>query len=228
MEKHGTITLFELFSGSGNVSRVAREHFGWSTISLDILPENRPTHCMDIMDWTREDTDQKVLKVAPGKIVVWLSPDCREFSRCKTRVPRDVEKGMRLVRKAWEIVYDIRASGRLLVAIMENPVGYLKEQPFVLHRVARREWTEYELDYCRYRATSFKKPTNVWTYPHLSTLKVKKCRGRCESCSVNPATGQIVHDMQVESSEYDARIRVPTKLAHDVLKAVSTDVSLYY
>ena len=68
--------LFELFSGTGSVGRVARD-LGFSVISLDLKKANINT---DILSW-----DYKGFGVNDFD-VIWASPPCTEYSRAKLLV----------------------------------------------------------------------------------------------------------------------------------------------
>mgnify|MGYP001827090465 CR=1 FL=1 len=92
--------LLELFSGTGSMGKAFRAA-GWEVTSLDIDPAAEPTICCDIMDW-RPD-------VEPGHYdFVWASPVCTEFLFALTTRPRRLDEGDRLVRRALELIRQLR------------------------------------------------------------------------------------------------------------------------
>ena len=84
--------LLELFSGTKSVSRVA-ETLGWETISLDICPRHEPTICDDIRN--AEGRLRALDLWGPGSFdFVWASPDCRAYSRAKSKSHDNPEAAM--------------------------------------------------------------------------------------------------------------------------------------
>ena len=69
--------LLELFSGTGSIGNVFKEH-GWEVISLD---KDMPADIqMDILNW-----DYRNSPYQPKYFdVIWSSPPCTEYSRAKT------------------------------------------------------------------------------------------------------------------------------------------------
>ena len=74
------------------MSRVA-ESLGWQTISLDICPRHAPTICDDIRN---AEARLRALGLwEPGFFdFVWASPDCRAYSRAKSKSHDDPEAAM--------------------------------------------------------------------------------------------------------------------------------------
>ncbi len=62
--------LLELFSGTGNLSRIARER-GWETVTIDNDPAMEPDILADIREF--ETTKRYTL--------VWASPTCAEYTK---------------------------------------------------------------------------------------------------------------------------------------------------
>ena len=135
--------LLELFSGTGSVGYVARE-LGYEVISLD--RDMKATIQCDIMDLDP--------RVYPSGFfdVIWASPPCTEYSRCKTRGVRNIEGANEIVQQTLDILEYFCPK----YWMMENPqTGLLKDQlcmwgiPFK------------DIDYCRY-GLPYRKRTRIW------------------------------------------------------------------
>ena len=82
--------LLELFSGTGSVGDVAKE-LGYEVISLD--RDMEATIQCDIMDW------DSTMYPTGYFDVIWVSPPCTEYSRCKTKGIRDIEGANEIVQQ---------------------------------------------------------------------------------------------------------------------------------
>ena len=78
---------------------------------------------IDIMDW-----DYTFFQ--PGDFdVIWASPPCTEYSRCKTRAPRDIEGANKIVKRTLDIMEYFKPK----YWIIENPqTGLLKHQDIMM------------------------------------------------------------------------------------------------
>ena len=214
--------LLELFSGSQGVSRVARDAFGWKTLTLDWEETTKPDICADMDAWRDADTDERILPACAGHhVVVWMSPDCRHFSIMRN-TPRDLHGAMRPVQNAWRVVERLRAANLLHAAIMENPYGMLVQQPYVKERVRDGRLAEYLTNYCKYSSVSApKKPTNLWSTPALPGFEPRRCYNDCEHVRLYRTTGKLVHPEQIVRLRNAAvRAVVPDALVRDVFEAV--------
>ena len=90
-----SLTLLELFSGTGSVGKVA-DRLRYSVASLDLQDAEIMT---DILEW-----DFRKLK--PDEFdVMWASPPCIEYSIAKTTGVRKINEANRIVLKTLEIIY---------------------------------------------------------------------------------------------------------------------------
>jgi site-specific DNA-cytosine methylase len=138
--------LLELFSGTGSVSKAVGDRFS-EIVSIDILDQFNPTITTDILTW-----DYKVYP--PNHFdVIWASPPCTEYSRAKTRAPRNLELADSIVKRTLEIIEYFKPK----TWYMENPqTGLLKSRPFM------QGIPYYTVDYCQY-GLQYRKPTAIWT-----------------------------------------------------------------
>ena len=89
--------LLNIFSGTDSVAIPWREA-GHEVISVDIHPRFNPEICEDIL--------QLAYCQLPTPDVIWASPDCSQYARCRTRAktPRNLALADSLVAKAIEII----------------------------------------------------------------------------------------------------------------------------
>jgi site-specific DNA-cytosine methylase len=134
--------LLELFSGTGSVGDVFRQH-GWSVVSLD---RDMPADIrMDIMEWDFREFETHAFDF------VWCSPPCTEYSIAKTVGARRIDEANAIVRRALEIVRYFDPPYWAL----ENPQsGLLKRQDFMIAPY-------HDLDYCCY-GMPYRKRTRLW------------------------------------------------------------------
>ena len=135
--------FLDLFSGSGSVGEVAKE-LGYTVISLDRDMEAEIQ--IDIMDWDCHDFPKGFFDV------IWASPPCTEYSRCKTRAPRDIESANQIVERTLDILEYFEPK----YWIIENPqTGLLKDQLCMWGLPFK------DIDYCKY-GMPYRKRTRIW------------------------------------------------------------------
>ena len=101
--------LLNLYSGTGSVSKPWRAA-GHQVWDVDVDPRFSPEHCGDILQW-----DYTQLPFIPD--VIWSSPPCTEYARCKTRgPPRNFALADSLVKKALEIIHYFEKKNPALIS----------------------------------------------------------------------------------------------------------------
>jgi site-specific DNA-cytosine methylase len=153
--------LLELFSGTKSVSK-AVGHLYDEIVSVDILNNNNPTFCCDILLW-----DYKQYPVGYFD-AIWASPPCTEYSRLKnnTKMNTNLDVANLIVLRTIEIIDYLKPDKWFI----ENPqTGILKDQYFMLGIPF------YDVDYCRFSDWGYKKRTRIWTNKEYDN---KLCYGK--------------------------------------------------
>ena len=161
--------LVELFAGSHSVSRCVRRRFhrdyDVQVLSVDVDETFAPSIVADINTWRfKDDVDRFIEGRRPQDVVAcWASPPCTAFSSANTRGVRDISGGTKNVKSGLRVIRYAQPD----FWFMENPVGLLKEQPFM------RKLTNYinTCSQCRY-GRHYRKNTNIWSN---ATLLLKTC-----------------------------------------------------
>ena len=82
--------LLELFCGTESIGKVFDQH-GWDVVSVDFNKRFQPTICKNVLDLTPQDILGKLPKSAKKVSVIWASPMCTQYSKCRTQGgPRDL------------------------------------------------------------------------------------------------------------------------------------------
>ena len=195
------VRVLELFSGTGSVSKVAKER-GWEVVSLDLKDADIN---MSILDWDYKSYDG-------GFDVVWASPPCHTFSRLRdcwlgrtlkehgdTVITREVlqqdilDKGLPLLNRALDIIQHFAPA----YWFIENPESgrmkdYLVGYPMIT------------VDYCMYSDWGYRKRTNIWT--NIEDFKPLTCNKKCGNMIV--AEGRKLHSKNCGNTE---RLRIGMK-----------------
>ena len=141
--------LLELFSGTGSVGKPWREA-GHEVISIDIDPTFNPEICEDILQlsFCKLDTPD----------VIWASPPCNEYSRCRTRgPPRNLVLADSLVAKAIEIIQYFEKLNPSLIWFIENG-----DSTLLWTREVCSFMTDFVVvDYCQYNGPGYRKRTRI-------------------------------------------------------------------
>ena len=113
-----SLTLLELFSGTGSVGEVA-DRLGYCVVSLDLKNAKIMT---DILEWDYRKLDKDEFQV------IWASPPCIEYSIAKTTGVRKIDEANKIVLKTLEIIDYFKPK----YWFIENPqTGLLKKQDFM-------------------------------------------------------------------------------------------------
>ena len=173
--------LLELFSGTGSISKVAEEH-GIDCVSVDIMERFKPSVLTDIHAW--DYINEPLLQTRVDYI--HASPPCTEFSVAMTRRKRNIEEGMRNVKKAFEIISFFKSKNPLLKWTMENPRGFLRKQAYM------NQYKRTMTSYCKY-GYPYQKNTDFW-YGGFNLELRPPCKWDCDQlivgASVHKATSQ--------------------------------------
>ena len=166
-----SLTLLELFSGTGSVGKVAKE-LGFDVVSLDLKDAKIIT---DIIEWD-------YTKLAPSEIdIIWASPPCTEYSIAKTQGERKLDYANSIVMKTLEIIDYFKPK----YWFIENPqTGLLKKQDFM------SGLNYFDVDYCKY-GLKYRKRTRIWT--NCTTLKLRPlCKKDC---------GNVINGKHIETAQ---------------------------
>jgi site-specific DNA-cytosine methylase len=203
--------VLELFSGTGSFSKAIKKKYNNTHIvSLDIHPKYNPTHCTDILTWNFSQYPPRYFDI------IWSSPPCTEYSRAKTRSPRNLKLADNIVKKTLEIIKYFSP----VYFFIENPSGMLR------HRTFMRPYNRYlnTCSYCMY-GTLYKKPTDIWS--NIS-LNLKCCKGNTV-CNVKKkygkhlytaqVSGPLVNPTQIGTSNEKTYV-IPNKLLSTILNKI--------
>jgi len=168
--------VLELMSGTGSIGKAFRA-LGAEVTSLDCDPKAGADICCDIMDWQPppEGTYD----------VIWASPPCTEFTIALTRRPRQIEEGLRIVRRVMDIIELLKPKAWFI----ENPAtGLLPKTPLckdLPHRIV--SYCKWDSPQHRYRKLTWI-ATNVETWhPTPPCCKASPCEnvenGRHPECA---------------------------------------------
>ena len=142
--------LLNLFSGTDSVATPWREA-GLEVISVDIDPRYSPEICEDIL--------QLSYCKLPIPDVIWASPPCDQYARCRTRArrPRNLALADSLVAKALEIISYFQRQNPDLIWFVENG-----QTTILWGREVAKDLTNYVvLDYCQYGGPGYRKRTRI-------------------------------------------------------------------
>ena len=136
--------ILELFSGTGEFSRIAKEQ-GHEVFTVDNNSKCNPDLCIDILKLKMEDIPFK-----PD--FIWASPPCTDYSHAKRTGTSFIELSNMLVIKTISFILALKPK----YWIIENPqTGTLKFQYFI------RDLPYTDVSYCMY-GKPFRKQTRLW------------------------------------------------------------------
>ena len=202
-----------LFSGTDSVAIPWREK-GHDCISVDIDPRYSPEICEDIL--------QLAYCKLPAPDVIWSSPPCDQFSRCRTRAktPRNLALADSLVAKGIEIIQYFQKMNPDLIWFIENGDSTMLWK----REVARNLINYVVLDYCAYNGPGYRKRTRIAHSNNIQwnprPLCGPKTCGQCVdgkhklSAQRGPAKGK---DKKLDRCSLDTLRGLPRELTEEIL-----------
>jgi hypothetical protein len=164
--------LLNLFSGTDSLVLPWRKK-GHEVTSVDIDPRYNPEICEDIL--------QLAYCKLPTPDVVWTSPDCSQYARCRTRAkhPRNLALADSLVAKAIEIITYFQELNPDLIWFIENG-----DSTMLWRRDVAKDLTNYAvLDYCQYNGPGYRKRTRLAFSENLRWVPRPLCKPKaCSQC----------------------------------------------
>lgn len=127
----GKFVSLELFSGENHSFTKALIDLCESkdqvrAYTLDLKESTNPTIVADVTTW--DPTRDKRFRVGRGKLkVFWSSPDCTQYSVAKTVGVRDFPNADLMGLATVRLIFKLLPK----VWMLENPVGWLQERPFM-------------------------------------------------------------------------------------------------
>lgn len=181
LEKKRDPIFLELFSGSGEISKVA-EDMGFVTITVDIEKKFKPDICIDIENLRRNQL--------PGTVdVMWISIPCTVYSilnlenhwkkicighRRYFYIPES-ERAVQALRILDCVISLIKKVDPKYLFI-ENPRGALRHFPHLkLLRRNELSYADYGFDY--YKPTDIFHNCQAWRCKKIRTAKGRKFKG---------------------------------------------------
>ncbi len=124
---------------------------GHEVISVDVDGRYNPEVCEDIL--------QLSYCKLPTPDVIWASPPCDQYARCRTRAktPRNFALADSLVAKALEIIQYFQKLNPDLIWFLENG-----DSTLLWKREVAKDLTNFvRVDYCQYGGPGYRKRTRI-------------------------------------------------------------------
>ena len=164
--------LLNLFSGTDSVAMPWREN-NHEVISVDIDPRYRPEICEDILQLS-------YCKLSTPD-VIWASPPCDQYARCRTRAktPGNLALADSLAAEAIEIMSYFQQLNPDLVWFIESG-----DTTMLWGREVARDLTNYVvLDYCQYHGPGYRKRARIAHSENLHWIPRPLCDPKaCAQC----------------------------------------------
>jgi hypothetical protein len=203
--------VLELFSGSRSVGKVC-DKLGYDVVSLDL--KNADIN-IDILDWNYKD------EFKPYDFdIIWASPPCDCFSKCKYGcINRRLKNknGEYYMCSMDTINNDIKTIGLPILRKTQEIIDYLEPTFYFIENPQTGSMKKYinlpyyDVDYCRYSDWGLRKRTRIWT--NNENFKPLLCKNRFD-CG-NKLVGLDIHKKSLGSYKIikvdDKFIRLNTK-----------------
>jgi hypothetical protein len=208
--------ILELFSGTGTLSRVARE-MGHETITVDNDYACGADWCLNIAERDEWRFFQPPLYEFD---MVWASPPCESFSVASIGThwgggAKAYEPKTKQAQSALSLINELA----LLIDTIGPKVWYIENPRGVMRKVSPYEkipdfFTRHTVTYCQYGDTRMK-PTDIWTNnPNWVPRPMCKNGAPCHE----PAPRGAKTGTQGRGS-YLSRSRLPEELCREVIEA---------
>ena len=153
------VWVLDVFCGTKSVRRalwdiLERSDIDYRILHLDIDDKRAPDLLCDVRFWKEELVGN--LGFEPGDFdIIWISPDCRKFSRAGHPTDKELAEARKLAKCGLDIIKYFGPSAWFI----ENPRGRLREQRIM------RDFAHLLLtcSYCCYHPFGLFKPTDIWT-----------------------------------------------------------------
>ena len=199
-------TMIELFSGSGIMAETFKKA-GYKVFTIDFNKELKADLNINILDFD--------INMLPDDFkspdVIWASPPCQTFSIAAIQYYWDPGKkpknyktyiGLAIVKKTVEIIQELKPK----YWFIENPVGMLRFQPFMLKHIRKT------INFCQY-GSDYMKPTDIWTN-RGDWITKKRCI-KNDNCHISSPRGSGL-GLSALKSAYD-RGKLPQGLCDDIV-----------
>jgi site-specific DNA-cytosine methylase len=207
------MNIVELFSGTGNLSRIARDR-GHSTFTLDMNEDS--DYPFDIL--TVSATELLQASGFDKVDMIWASPPCDGFSvitigrmwtkekySYKPKHPTS-KLGLELIHKTLEIIDELNPK----VWFIENPRGMMRKMEFMPK-------SRTTVTYCQYGEERMK-PTDIWFSKSLRGIwKPKPPCSNGDTCHVAAPRGSQTGTQGIRGSKL--RSKLPDALCLEVIQA---------
>ena len=152
------LRVLDICSGTKSLGKACAAYPGqFEYTSLDRDSRLQPDICTDLHDWE--------FPARGSYDVIWCSPDCSQYSRCRcdpSFPPRDLERADALVQRCVQLVQHVQPRW----VFFENPASSM---------LVDRGLIDYPLhivDYCQY-GKPYRKSTAIWT--NLQGWQPRRC-----------------------------------------------------